>query len=135
MSTGIKAEFVIVDGNLTSQQDIDEIRRIHLGPYSGAVCEASFYRMIMRGHISILSRSKAYHEYPCRWYHPIGTQWNICGQEGYPLLNLDSMANDRRVILMEEWDHIKQHQIDRLIARMRRRCTECLGTAGAHTHF
>ena len=55
------------------------------------------------------------------------------GQNGYPHWNPDSTDNDLQVIWVDENSQNIQQQVDRLIASMRRRCTECIEAVGGHT--
>ena len=48
-------------------------------------------------------------------------------------MNPDSTANDLQVIWIEELGQNTQQQVNRLIAYIRRRCTEGIEAAGGHT--
>ena len=56
-------------------------------------------------------------------------------KKGYLRLNPDSTVNDLQVIWIEELGQNTQQQVNRLIASMRRRCTDCIEAAGGHTEI
>lgn len=67
--------------------------------------------------------------------NPIEHVWDILGRrlrENHPSpANQDQLFN----FLEQEWQHIPQNEINRLIMSMRRRCLACINSRGGHTAY
>ena len=134
ISTGGKTDLVMVNGYLTSQRYVGEILRPLVVPYAGNYFiqddnTGPHRGLIVQDFIEEQGKSRMNWPAVSPDLNPIEDMLGILGRR-----NPDSTANDPRVILIEEWIQITQKEVDRLIASIRRRYTECT-EAGGHTHY
>ncbi len=67
--------------------------------------------------------------------NPIEHLWDQLGRAVQTRLHAQSTLADLRRILVEEWDRLPQHRVQRLVHSMRRRCDSCIAVAGGPTRY
>ena len=135
---------VIDNGTLTALRYVNEILDVYVRPYAGAVGE-NFILMddnacAHRAPITdqyLEQATVVRMEWPARSpdLNPIQHAWDMLQTAVSSRPVQPASVQELRQALLEEWDHIPQYKIRRLISSMRRRFQAVIEAQGHHTCY
>ncbi|GFX75158.1 transposable element Tc1 transposase [Trichonephila clavipes] len=135
---------IIRNGTLTGRRYADEILRLHVIPYIGAIGDSFVFQDDnARPHRARLVENMLEAETIQRM------EWPACSPDLNPIEPVRDMlrrriaarprppatVRDLEIALLEEWNSIPQSLIDNLIASMANRCAGVLAVRGDHTPY
>lgn len=137
-----RSELVVIQGNLTAAQYIEQVLQPHVIPFFEAHPEVRVYQQDnARPHAARLTRHFLQdQDIPVmRWmpyspdFNPIEHLWDAIGRR---VARRNPQTRPQLIRFLEqEWQAFPQEDIRRLILSMRRRCTECIDARGGHTSY
>ncbi|GFX55424.1 transposable element Tcb1 transposase [Trichonephila clavipes] len=135
---------IIRNGTLTGRRYADEILRLHVIPYAGAIG----YSFVFQDDNARPNRARLVENMleaetiqRMEWtacspdLNPIEHVWDILGRRIAARPRPHATVRDLEIALLEEWNSIPQSLIDNLIASMANRCAAILAVRGDHTPY
>lgn len=139
-----KTQLVIINGNLNGRRYIDEVLTPVVVPFMQTLNPGALFQDDnARPHRARIVDDFLHQQHITRieWpacspdLNPIENLWDQLGRAVRHRLNAHSTLADLRRFLVEEWNRLPQHNVQRLVHSMRRRCEACIAAAGGPTGY